>query len=144
MFFIVWQMIFELGQHLKLCPHSNVIRQMIFFSKLYLFSCFPYCSAQDTNNFHDVGNIFLCRPIVKTNMLKHRLMNNVISMWFWIYCKKATVYIATVTGICVGSQGNVREMSGNFVLPTPWQPWSRIILPYHCFLVIVFKCMYCL
>ena len=32
------------------------------------------------------------------------------------------VYIATVTGICVGSQGNVREKSGNFCLPTPWQP----------------------
>ena len=51
-------------------------------------------------------------------------MNNVISMWFGIYCKNHhRIDIATVTGICVGSQGNVREKSGNFFLPTPWQPW---------------------
>ena len=30
-FFIIWQMIFEIGQNLKLCPHSNIIHQMIFF-----------------------------------------------------------------------------------------------------------------
>ena len=35
-FFIVWQMIFELGQNFKLGSHSNIICQ-IFFCKLYLF-----------------------------------------------------------------------------------------------------------
>ena len=44
-------------------------------------------------------------------------------LWFWIYSKNHhRVHIATVTGICVWSQGNVREKSGNFFLPTPWQP----------------------
>ena len=32
------------------------------------------------------------------------------------------VYITTVTGIHICSQGNVREKSGIFLLPTPWQP----------------------
>ena len=50
-------------------------------------------------------------------------------MWFlcgfeYIAKNHHWVYIATVTGICVGNQGNVREKSGNFFLPTLWQPWS--------------------
>ena len=88
---------------------------------------FAYCLARDINNFHDVENVLLCWPTFKTTMLKHLLMNSVISMWFWIYCKNHhRVYIPTVTGICVGSQGNVREKSGIFFLPTPWQPCLTI------------------
>ena len=49
-------------------------------------------------------------------------------MWFrcgfeFIAKNHHRVYIATVTGICVGNQGNVREKSGIFFLPNPWQPW---------------------
>ena len=59
--------------------------------------------------------------------MKHLLMNNVISMWFWIYFKKNhhMVYIATGTGICVGSQGNVREKSGNFFPANPVETLSE-------------------
>ena len=51
-------------------------------------------------------------------------------MWFlcgfeYIAKDHHRVYITTVTGIYVGNQGFVREKSGNFFLPTPWQPcWS--------------------
>ena len=49
-------------------------------------------------------------------------------LWFWIYWKNHhRVYITTVTGISVSNQGNVREKSGNFFLPTPWQPWSGLL-----------------
>ena len=68
------------------------------------------CSAQDINNFHDVENVLLSWPIFKTIMLKHLLIKNVISLWFLIYRKNYySVYIATVTGICVCSHGKVRE-----------------------------------
>ena len=100
------------------------------FSEPYLFSCFVLCSAQDIDNFHDDKNVLLCWPIFRTTMLKHLLMHNcdfyvVLNM----FAKNHhSVYIITVTGICVGSQGNVREKSGNFFLPTPWQPWWCIVV----------------
>ena len=74
-FFIVWRMIYELGQNLRQWPHS------ISFAK-WFFSLFAFmfCTslAQDIKNFHDVENVLLCWPIFKTTMLKHLLMNNVI------------------------------------------------------------------
>ena len=38
------------------------------------------------------------------------------------------VYIARVTEICVGRQGNVREKSAIFFLPAPWQPCTSFAL----------------
>ena len=41
------------------------------------------------------------------------------------------INIMRVTGICVGSQGNVREKSGNYFLPTPWWPWKCYRVTKH-------------
>ena len=108
-------MVFELGQNLKLGSHSNIICQMIFFLN---FICFHVLH----NARHKISTIFMmlkmfsCADLFfKSTMLKHLLMNNVISLWFWIYYKNHhRVYTATVTGICVCSQGSVREKSGIF------------------------------
>ena len=48
-------------------------------------------------------------------------MNNVITTVVLNILQKNhhRVYIAIMTGICVGSQGNVREKSGNFFSANP-------------------------
>ena len=117
-FFIVWQMLFELGQNLELCPHANVIRQMIFYLNLI--------------SFHVLRNV-RCKILTIFMMLKTFSCADLFSrplcwsiywwiMWFvcgFEYITKNHHRIATVTGICVGSQGNDKEKSGNFFFASP-------------------------
>ena len=125
--FIVWWMIFELGQNLKSCPHSIIIRQKIFFLNLICFHVLH-------NIWHKTSKVsmrlkmFSCADLFsRPLMLKHLLMNNVISMWFWIYCKKLPrgMYRDNDWNLCWHSgkcKGKVRDF---FFLPTPWQPCNR-------------------
>ena len=64
-----------------------------FFPKLHLFTCFALSSVQDIDNFswcsrHSYADLF------PDHYVKFLLRNNVISMWFWIYCKKSPWYIS--------------------------------------------------
>ena len=73
---------------------------------------------------------FSCADAFSRPLLKHLLINNVNSMWFWIYCKKSPqgIYISQkITAGYISRQwlefvSDVREKSGIFFLPTPWQP----------------------
>ena len=120
-------MIFELGQNLKLCPHSNIIRQMIF-SKLYL--SFMFCIIFDTRYQQ---SLWCWKRFLVLTYFQDHYVEATIDEWCDFYVvlyilqnNHHRVYIATVAGIYVGSQGNVREKSGNFFLPTPWQPWCGL------------------
>ena len=118
-------MIFESGQNLKLCPLIQI--SFAIFFKLHLFLCFMWCSAQGIDNCHDVENVLLCWPIFKTTMLKHLLMNDVISIWFRIYCQNHHRYVSRqwLKFVLV-----VRVMSGKSqgtFSAIPWQPCCCIM-----------------
>ena len=71
----------------------------------------------------------LVLTLFKTTMLKHLLMNNEISMWFWIYCKNSPhgIYRDNDCNLCWQSAGKCQGKSGRFFfLPTSWQPWVKI------------------
>ena len=104
------------------------------FSKLYLFSCFALCSAQDIDNFM-MFKMFSC-----ADLFLRPLYWNIYRLIMWFLCgfeyiaKITTVYLyiaPTVTEICVCSQRNIREKSGNFFLPTTWQPWFEFTNGYE-------------
>ena len=119
-FFIIWWMILQLGQNLKLCPHSNIIRQMICFLN---FICFHVLH----NVWHKISTIFMMLKAFSCADLFSRPLCWSIYWWImWFLCgfeniakNHHRVYITTVTGICVGSQGNVRNKSGIFFSANP-------------------------
>ena len=96
---------------------------MIFFflnTFCFMFSCFVSCF------------VLLCWPIFKTIMLKHLLMNNVISMWFWIYCKKSpqVIYRDSDWNLCWQSRKSEGFFSANPVATFP--SLSAVTLQWNC------------
>ena len=137
-FFIVWQMICELGQNRKLCPHSNIICQMIFFLNFIYFYILH-------NVWYKISTIFVMLKMFSCadEFSSHHVEASVdAKLDFYVVLnilqKITMVCIATVTGICAGSQGNVRERSRIFFCQPRCNPELCI---YICFGMIHVTCV---
>ena len=123
-FFIIWQMIFEL-ENLELGFQWNIICQMIFFMN---FICFHVLH----NIRHKISTIFMMLKMFSCADLFSRLLCWSIYWWImWFPC--GFEYITKITTGYISQQWlelvfavNIREKSGNYFLPTPWQT-------YYCY-----------
>ena len=106
----------------------NYVLIQISFAKWFFlnFICFHVLH----NVRHKVSTIFMMlKTFSCADLFSRPLCWSIYWRIMWLLCgleciakNHHGVCIATVTGICVGSQGNVREKSGNVFLATPWQP----------------------
>ena len=97
----------------------------------YLFSCLY-------NVRHKISTyLMMLKTFSYADLFSRPLCWSIYWWMMWFLCgfgyiakKHHRVYITTVTGISVGSQGKVRE----FFLPTRWQPW---IMQWHFLLLLL-------